>query len=89
MEKSEAIAIDVLSWLASEPELLNRFLGLSGLEASQLRQAATQPGFFTGVLEFLINHEPTLLKYCEASNERPEHIAQAFRQLGGHLEQGY
>ena len=89
MEKSEEVAIDVLSWLATEPELFNRFLGLSGLEASQLRQAATQPGFFAGVLEFLINHKPTLLKYCEASNERPEHVAQAFRQLGGNLEQGY
>lgn len=89
MEKSEEIAIDVLSWLATEPELFNRFLGLSGLEASQLRQAATQAGFFAGVLEFLINHEPTLLKYCEASNEKPEHVTQAFRQLGGNLEQGY
>lgn len=89
MEKSEEVAIDVLGWLASDPELFNRFVGLSGLEASQIRQAATQPGFLAGVLEFLINHEPTLLRYCEASNERPENVAMAFRHLGGHMEQGY
>jgi hypothetical protein len=89
MSHSGTIAIGVLSWLAGEPELFNRFVGLSGLEASQIRDAATEPGFLAGVLEFLINHEPTLNRYCEHANEKPENIARAFRELGGHMEQGY
>ena len=56
-------AIEVLGWLASEPELLSRFLALSGLEASNLRAAANEPGFLVGVLSFLMTHEPTLMRF--------------------------
>lgn len=76
-------AIQVLGWLASEPELLSRFLALSGLEASNLRAAAAQPGFLAGVLSFLMTHEPTLIRYCEATGTRPETVARAWQALGG------
>lgn len=76
-------AIEVLGWLASEPELLSRFLALSGLEASNLRAAAAQPGFLTGVLTFLMQHEPTLMRYCEATGTPPEAVARAYKALGG------
>lgn len=77
------IAISVLTWLAGEPELLGRFLALSGLEASNLRQAAQEPGFMAGVLNFLMSHEPTLVQFCQATNTRPEYISRAFNILSG------
>ena len=76
-------AIAVLGWLASEPELLSRFLALSGLEASNLRAEATPPGFLVGVLSFLMTHEPTLLRFCDATGTAPEAVARAWRALGG------
>ncbi|TDH39487.1 DUF3572 family protein [Pseudohoeflea suaedae] len=79
----QQIAIEVLGWLASEPELLSRFLALSGLEASNLRAAAGQPGFLVGVLSFLMTHEPTLIRFSEASGRPPEAVARAWRELGG------
>lgn len=86
MADAQETAISVLGWLAGEPELLGRFLALSGLEAHDLRSAAQDPGFFPGVLAFLMNHEPTLLAFCAATNTRPESIARAFRELGGDPE---
>ncbi len=80
-------AIEVLGWLASEPELLSRFLALSGLEASNLRAAAAQPGFLTGVLSFLMTHEPTLMRYSEATGTPPAAVARAYKALGGEEEQ--
>lgn len=88
MADAEETAIAVLAWLASEPELMGRFLALTGLEASSLREAASEPGFLVGVLGFLMNHEPTLLEFCAATDTRPEAVARAFEALGGASEAG-
>lgn len=83
MADAEDTAISVLGWLAGEPELLGRFLALSGLEAGNLRLAATEPGFLAGVLVFLMNHEPTLMDFCAKTGTRPEEVARAHRELSG------
>ena len=41
----EATAIAALGWLAQEPELLSRFLALSGIEPAHMRHAAGDPAF--------------------------------------------
>ena len=83
MADAEDTAIAVLVWLAGEPELMGRFLALTGLEASNLREAAKEPGFLAGVLGFLMSHEPTLLTFCEATGTKPETISRSFHALGG------
>ena len=76
----------MLVWLAGEPELMGRFLALTGLEAGNLREAAREPGFLAGVLGFLMSHEPTLMEFSVATGTKPETIARAFRALGGTSE---
>lgn len=86
MADAEDTAIAVLVWLAGEPELMGRFLALTGLEASNLRDAAQEPGFLAGVLGFLMNHEPTLMDFCVATATKPETVTRAFQALGGASE---
>jgi hypothetical protein len=86
MADAEDTAIAVLVWLAGEPELMGRFLALTGLEASNLRDAAQEPGFLAGVLGFLMNHEPTLMDFCAATGTKPETVTRAFQALGGASE---
>lgn len=88
MADAEDTAIAVLVWLAGEPELMGRFLALTGLEANNLRDAAKEPGFLAGVLGFLMSHEPTLMDFCTATDTRPETISRAFHALGGASEAG-
>jgi len=88
MADADETAIAVLVWLAGEPELMGRFLALTGIEASNLREAANEPGFLVGVLGFLMNHEPTLMDFCAATDTRPEAVSRAFRALGGASEAG-
>ncbi len=85
MQKAEAeqIAINALAFIAGEPELLPRFLSLTGIEASQIRQAAAEPGFLAGVLGFILAHEPTLLRFSQASGISPATIAAAPLALPG------
>jgi len=80
-DAAEETAIAVLGWLAVEPDLMARFLSLSGLTSDGLRTASTEPGFFAGLLGFLMSHEPTLLRFCESTGYKPEAVASAYRIL--------
>ena len=80
-EGAEAIAIQGLAFVASDPELLPRFLALTGIEASAIRRAAAEPGFLAGVMHFILAHEPTLLQFAQESGLSPQAIAAAARAL--------
>jgi hypothetical protein len=80
---AEGTAAAVLGWLASEPEMLGRFLALSGLQANQMRHAVSDPGFLAGMIDFLMGHEPTLLAFCEATGIKPETVAAAWQHYAG------
>lgn len=79
----DAVAIEALGYLASEPELMMRFLSLTGIEASGIRQAAAEPRFLAGVLQFFLSHEPTLLRFCESREIDPSAVRKAFASLPG------
>ena len=76
-------AIAILAWLANEPELLGRFLALTGTEPSMLRRAMGDPGFQAGLVDFLMSHEPTLLAFCETTGTKPEDVVRAHAILSG------
>ncbi|PZO75170.1 MAG: DUF3572 domain-containing protein [Mesorhizobium amorphae] len=80
-ESAEALAIKGLGFIAADPELLPRFLSITGIEAGQIRTAAREPGFLAGVLQFLLNHEPTLLQFAEAAGIAPQTVGEALRRL--------
>ncbi|SMD05885.1 Protein of unknown function [Rhizobium sp. RU36D] len=83
------MAISVLGWLAGEPELLGRFLALTGIQPDQLRHAAADPGFLAGLLDFLMEHEPTLMAFCAATDSKPEDVAAAAHTYSRpHLDSG-
>ncbi|MGG7518056.1 DUF3572 domain-containing protein [Allorhizobium undicola] len=77
-EEAEKLAIAVLAWLAGEPDMMGRFLALTGVEPQQLRSAMTQPAFLGGLLDFLMQHEPSLLAFCAASDTKPESVMAAW-----------
>lgn len=80
-EAAEGLAIAALGHIAADPVLLPRFLAITGIEAGQIRQAAREPGFLAGVLQFLMAHEPTLSAFCEASGHAPAAAGAALRAL--------
>jgi len=80
-ESAEQMAVAALGFVAADPVLLPRFLAISGIDADRIRQAAREPGFLAGVLQFLMAHEPTLAAFCEASGNPPARVAAALRAL--------
>lgn len=80
-ESAEALAIQALAFVAGDETLLPRFLQITGIEASSIREAAAEPGFLAGVLQFIAAHEPTLLQFCEQTETEPTLITAALRAL--------
>lgn len=74
---AEALAIDVLSFLAADVERLERFLALSGLTAESLRTAASEPGFFVAILDHLAADETLLLAFAANAGQDPTMILKA------------
>ncbi len=81
--EAEATAVAVLGWLAGEPELLSRFLSLTGVAPTELRNAVDDPGFLAGIIGFLMDHEPTLLAFSAATGVSPEAVVRAHAILSG------
>jgi hypothetical protein len=80
-EDAEAIAIRALGFVAADPQLLPRFLAVTGIEAGAIRRAAAEPGFLAGVLNFVLAHEPTLIAFAENAGVPPEDVAAALTRL--------
>ena len=82
-EEAEQLAIDALLFIANDPELMPRFLNITGINASDIRQAAASNGFLAGVLQFILAHEPTLMSFAEQSGYPPQSIGEAINFLPG------
>jgi hypothetical protein len=80
-EAAEQLAISALGFIAADPELLPRFLAITGIEASDIRRAAATPGFLAGVLQFVSAHEPTLMRFSEETGNQPASVERALRAL--------
>ena len=80
-EQAETLAIGALTYLASEPEALGRFLSLAGIGPAGLRGAAAEPGFLAGLLDYFLANETLLVDYARDAGIAPEEIARARAQL--------
>ena len=79
----EALAIEGLSFLATDAERLGRFMAMSGIEPDTLRAAAGEPGFLVAVLDHLLADESLLLAFAANAGHAPERIATARARLAG------
>lgn len=78
-----ALAIAALSFIASEPERLGRFLALTGIGPESIREAAREPDFLLGVLDHLAGDEALLIAFANENAIAPEEVASAREVLAG------
>ncbi|MFD0918053.1 DUF3572 domain-containing protein [Pseudahrensia aquimaris] len=76
-DHAETLAISGLVRLAGDDDLLMRFSSITGILPNDIREAASDPGFMVGVLDFYLSHEPDLLAWAEADGFNPEEAARA------------
>jgi hypothetical protein len=82
-EAAQALAVAALSFLASEPEHLGQFLAATGIGPDQMRTAARDRSFLTGVLDHFSGNEPLLIAFAQHAGIDPTEVERARALLGG------
>lgn len=67
LESAELLAIEALSWLVGNEELLPVFLGSSGATEADLRAGAKDPVFLGSVLDFLMMDDAWITSFCDSA----------------------
>jgi hypothetical protein len=80
-EVAEIVAIQALSFIASDPERLGLFLAESGIGPETLRSAAKDPHFLGQVLNFVMRDDATVKAFAQISELHPTNIAAAHQAL--------
>ena len=78
---AEIVAIQALSFVASDPERLGAFLAESGIGPETLRSAAADAQFLASVLDFVMRDDATVKAFAEASQLHPTNVAAAHQAL--------
>jgi hypothetical protein len=77
VDSAQTLAIETLGFLIEEPERLNRFLALTGINPESVRDAASEPNFLLGVLDYLAGDERLLQEFAAQREIAPEAIVRA------------
>jgi hypothetical protein len=70
--QAEALAVQALAWMASNPDLIGRFLAMTGAGPADLRVRAAEPEFLGFVLDFLLSDEAALVAFAADASIRPD-----------------
>jgi hypothetical protein len=65
-DNAEILAIQALSWLAENDDLLPVFLNASGASEADLRQRAGEAEFLGAVLDFLMMDDEWVTGFCDS-----------------------
>jgi len=80
-EVAEIVAVQALSFIASDAGRLGTFLAESGIGPDTLRKSAGDPRFLAHVLEFVMRDDATVKAFATASQLHPTNIAAAHQAL--------
>src|SRR5689334_11670966 len=63
-EGAEGLAVQALTFIAGDGERLGRFLVATGIGPTEIRTAAREPGFLTGVLEYMSSDDTLIAAFA-------------------------
>lgn len=81
--EAETTAIAALSWIATDQQVLGRFLAASGAGLEDIRAGALDPDFLGFVLDFLLSEESLVIGFAAAMGIAPDAPARARVHLPG------
>ena len=82
-QSAEILALEALSWLVGNDDLLPVFLGSTGVSEADIRQCAKNPEFLASVLDFLLMDDVWITTFCEVSDYAPDYPMRARAALPG------
>ena len=80
---AEDVAIQALTWIATDSDLAGRFLAAAGAAPGDIRARAADPEFLGFVLDFLLSDEPALVAFAAHAGIGPDAPLRARAALPG------
>jgi hypothetical protein len=80
---ADTVALEAMTWLVGNEDLLQVFLGATGASESDLRGALDDPDFLGSVLDFILMDDAWIIACCDARGWPYERLAQARQALPG------
>jgi hypothetical protein len=80
-EVAEVLAIQALGFIAQDPERLGRFLAITGIGPSDIRQSARDRAFLVGVLDYVTSDEGLLVAFAGHAGIDPMTVVTAQNAL--------
>ncbi len=80
------VAVSALAWLAGSPDLMGRFLDMSGTDPADIRARAGDADFLVSVLDFVTMDDAWVASFCEAAGFAYDVPLQARQALPGGAE---
>ncbi|MBT8426222.1 MAG: DUF3572 domain-containing protein [Silicimonas sp.] len=85
-DSAELLAIEALSWLVGNDELLPVFLGATGASQDDLRVCAKDPEFLASVMDFLLMDDAWIAEFCQSADYKMDFPMRARAALPGGAE---
>lgn len=82
-EAAETLALEALTWLVSDEDLLAVFLGSTGMSAADLKAHAGDAETLAALLDFLLMDDMWVRRFCEAQDIPLDHPLRARAALPG------
>ena len=79
---AEAIALDARTFIASDDDLLSRFVAMTGIDPATVRSELQKEDFLHGVMHHLVQDEGLLVAFAASAGLKPEQVAAAAQALG-------
>src|SRR5262245_35624987 len=74
VDQAESIALQALTFLAQNPDLLGEFLVETGIGPQDLKTHLKEPTLLGGILDFLINRPDVMMEYASHAALMPKDI---------------
>jgi hypothetical protein len=78
-----SLAIQGLEFLAADEDRLATFLSLAGIGPGDIRAAAQDPQFLSGVLDHIASDEDLVVEFAQNAGIDPRYVEAARAALGG------
>jgi hypothetical protein len=82
-DDAEALALQVLTWIMSDSDLLQGFMAQSGANPDMFGELVTSRSFLVSVLEFLTADDGQVLAFTKPLGLDPMRPLEALRRLQG------
>lgn len=69
---AETVALQAVAWIVACDQMRDRFIGLTGCGADDLRNRIGQAAFLGSVLDFILGDEATAVAFAEQTGLAPE-----------------